>query len=243
MTTDLPSEKAKPSSTVAEWKKIVAKFQKSSVWRATWQMVNTFVPYVLVWWLMFLSLSVSFWLTMPLAVLAGALLVRVFIIFHDCGHGSFFKSRTANSVVGFISGLLTFTPFYHWRWEHSLHHATSGDLDRRGTGDVWTLTVQEYLEASRWKRFAYKLARNPFILFIIAPLFLFLIRQRITTPGAKWKARLSVWWMNLALLGVATGLSFIFGLKAYILIQLSVLMIAGSLGVWMFYVQHQFEGT
>jgi omega-6 fatty acid desaturase (delta-12 desaturase) len=243
MTTDQHPDKAKPSSTVAEWKKIVAKFQTSSAWRAGWQMVNTLVPYALVWWLMFLSLSISFWITLPLAVLAGALLVRVFIIFHDCGHGSFFKSRTANSVVGSICGVLTFTPFYHWRWEHALHHATSGDLDRRGTGDVWTLTVQEYIEASRWKRFAYKLARNPFILFIIAPLFLFLVRQRITTPGAKWRARLSVWWMNLALAGVATGLSFVFGLKAYLIIQLSVLMIAASLGVWMFYVQHQFEGV
>ena len=104
-------------------------------------------------------------------MLAGAFLVRIFIIFHDCGHGSFFKSRRANDVVGFVTGVLTFTPYYQWRWEHALHHATSGDLDRRGMGDMWTLTVQEYLEASRWKRFAYRLARNPFVLFVLAPLF------------------------------------------------------------------------
>ena len=228
---------------IAEWKKIVAKYQEPSIWRATWQLTNTLGAYALTWYLMYRSLSVSYWLTFPLAVLAGALLVRVFIIFHDCGHGSFFKSRLANSIVGFISGMLTLTPFYHWRWEHSLHHATSGDLDRRGVGDVWTLTVQEYIESSRWKRFAYKLARNPVVLFIIAPLFLFIVRQRITTPGAKWRERLSVWWMNLALLAMATGLSFIFGIKAYILIQLTVTMVAGGLGVWMFYVQHQFEGV
>ena len=124
-------------------------------------MVNTLVPYAALWYLMYLSLAVSWWLTLPLAVLAGAFLVRVFIIFHDCGHGSFFKSATANHILGAITGVLTFTPFYHWRWEHAIHHASAGDLDRRGTGDVWTLTVQEYLEASRWKRFAYRLARNP----------------------------------------------------------------------------------
>ncbi len=106
----------------------------------------------------------------PLAVLAGGLLVRVFIIFHDCGHGSFFKSRGANDAVGFIAGILTFTPYYHWRWEHAIHHSSAGDLDKRGTGDVWTMTVQEYLESSRWKKFAYRLARNPFVLFVLAPI-------------------------------------------------------------------------
>ena len=127
---------------------------------------------------MYLCLPVSWWLVVPLAVLMGALLVRVFIIFHDCGHGSFFKSAAANDAVGFLAGILTFTPYYHWRWEHAIHHAAAGDLDRRGTGDVWTLTVQEYLESSRWKKFAYRLARNPFVLFVLAPLYLFVIRQR-----------------------------------------------------------------
>ena len=151
----------------------MAKYQKPSTWRAVWQIVNTLVPYALPWYLMYLSLSVSWWLVLPLAVLAGAFLVRVFIIFHDCGHGSFFKSRIANDAVGFIAGILTFTPYYHWRWEHAIHHGSAGDLDRRGTGDVWTMTVQEYLESSRWKKFAYRLARNPIVLFVIAPLFLF----------------------------------------------------------------------
>ena len=132
---------------------------------------------------MYLSLAVSIWLALPLALLAGAFLVRVFIIFHDCGHGSFFPSAKANDILGFITGVITFTPYFHWRWEHAVHHATSGDLDRRGTGDVWTLTVQEYLEASRWKRFAYRLARNPIVLFGLAPFFLFFIKQRF--PAAK----------------------------------------------------------
>src|SRR5689334_2199143 len=169
----------------AAWKEVVAEFQQPSTGRATWQIVNTLGPLALIWYLMYLTVSVSWWLTIPLAMLAGAFLVRVFIIFHDCGHGSFFKSHAANDVWGFICGILTFTPYYHWRWEHSLHHATSGDLDRRGTGDVWTMTVQEYLESSRGKRFAYRLARNPVVLFVLAPFFLFLIRHRFPKSKAN----------------------------------------------------------
>jgi acyl-lipid omega-6 desaturase (Delta-12 desaturase) len=228
---------------VSAWKEIVLKYQEPSVWRALWQIVNTFVPYAFLWYLMYLSLAISWWLTVPLALLAGGFLVRIFIIFHDCGHGSYFKSSMANSVLGFIGGMLTFTPYYHWRWEHSVHHATSGDLDRRGTGDVWTMTVQEYLESSRWKRFAYRLARNPVILFAIAPLFLFLIRYRFPVAAANKRERYSVYWMNLALLLMALGLSAIFGFKAYVLIQLMVMAVAGSAGVWLFYVQHQFDGV
>jgi omega-6 fatty acid desaturase (delta-12 desaturase) len=227
----------------ADWKRIVARFQKPSTARASWQLANTLVPYALLWWLMYYSANVSWWITAPLAVLAGGLLVRIFIFFHDCGHGSFFKSRLANDICGFICGMLTFTPYYHWRWEHSLHHASSGDLDRRGTGDVWTLTVQEYLESSRWKRFSYRLARNPVILFAIAPLVLFVVRHRFPRAKADPRERYSVYWMNLAILGMAGAMSAMFGFKAYLLIQLIILMVAGSTGVWLFYVQHQFEGV
>jgi acyl-lipid omega-6 desaturase (Delta-12 desaturase) len=243
MTTELNSIEATPPAENAAWKEIVAKYQKPSVWRALWQIIDTLVPYALLWYLMYLSLSVSWWLLLPLSVLAGAFLVRVFIIFHDCGHGSFFKSRGANDAVGFLAGILTFTPYYHWRWEHAIHHSSAGDLDRRGTGDVWTLTVQEYLESSRWKKFAYRLARNPIILFGIAPLYLFAIRQRFPSAKASRRERHSVYAMNLAILGMATGLSWIFGFKAYLLIQTIALLTAGGAGVWMFYVQHQFEGV
>ena len=173
----------------AEWKRIVVQYQQPSAARASWQIVSTLVPYALLWFLMYQTLKVSWWITVPLAILAGAFLVRVFIIFHDCGHGSFFKSRTANDVWGFLCGMLTFTPYYHWRWEHSLHHATSGDLDRRGTGDLWTMTVQEYLESSRWKRFAYRLARNPIVLFVGAPFYLFVIRHRFPKGRASRRER------------------------------------------------------
>jgi omega-6 fatty acid desaturase (delta-12 desaturase) len=229
--------------TPEDWKELVLRFQKPSVPRATWQMVNTLGPYALLWYLMYRSMAVSFWLTLPLAILTGAFLVRVFIIFHDCGHGSFFKSRRANDIVGFICGMLTFTPYYHWRWEHSIHHATAGDLDRRGSGDVWTMTVQEYLESSRWKRFAYRLARNPGILFVIAPLVLFLVRQRFPSRRASKRERHSVYWMNLAVFSLAALLSACFGLEAYLLLQLLVIGVAGCAGVWLFYVQHQFEGV
>src|SRR5258705_2720964 len=192
---------------------------------------------------MYLSLAVSWRLAIRLAILAEGFAVRLFIISHDCGHGSFFKSRAANTVVGFITGVITFVPYHHWRWEHAQHHATSGDLDRRGIGDIWTLTVQEYLESSRWRKFAYRLARNPVILFVIAPLFIFLVKQRFPKAAASKRDRQSVYWTNLAILGLAAALSWAFGLSAYVLLQLTVMAVAGSVGVWLFYVQHQFEGV
>jgi len=232
-----------PGATPPAWKQIVARYQKPSAARAGWQVANTLLPYVALWFLMYWSLSVSWWLTVPLAILTGGFMVRTFIIFHDCGHGSFFKSSTANHLLGAITGVLTFTPYYHWRWEHAIHHSTSGDLDRRGTGDVWTLTVQEYLESSRGRRFAYRLARNPVVLFVLAPLFLFLVMQRVPSRKAPFRERLSVYWPNLALGALVAALIWFFGFKAYLIIQLTVVLVAGSAGVWLFYVQHQFDGV
>jgi len=237
------STKNELQTDTSRWKEIVARYQKPAVWRGFWQIVNTLVPYAALWYLMYLAVQVSWWIAVPLAVLAGAFLVRVFIIFHDCGHGSFFKSRQANDTLGVITGMLTLTPYYHWRWEHALHHSSAGDLDRRGTGDIWTLTVQEYLESSRWRRFAYRLARNPVVLFVIAPLYLFLIKHRLPSLKANARERYSVYWTNLAALGIAVGLSWVFGIKTYLLLQSTALMVAGSAGIWLFYVQHQFEGV
>jgi omega-6 fatty acid desaturase (delta-12 desaturase) len=227
----------------AAWKAIVAKYQHPSTWRALWQIIDTLIPYAGLWYLIYLCRPISWWLVVPLAILAGGLVVRVFIIFHDCGHGSFFKSRVANDTVGFIAGILTFTPYYHWRWEHAIHHSSAGHLDKRGTGDIWTMTVQEYLESSRWKRSSYRLSRNPIVLFIIAPVFLLLIRQRFASPKASQREAHSVYLMNAALVGMAVGLSWAFGFWHYLLIQLIILMVAGGAGVWLFYVQHQFEGV
>jgi acyl-lipid omega-6 desaturase (Delta-12 desaturase) len=227
----------------AVWRQIVAKYQQPSTPRALWQIINTLVPYAALWVGMYFARSVSWWLVVPMAILAGGFVVRIFIIFHDCGHGSYFESRRANDLTGFITGVLSFTPYYHWRWEHNIHHATSSHLDKRGVGDIWTLTVQEYLEASRWKRFAYRLARNPFILFGLAPLYLFLLRQRFPSSQASPRERRSVWANNAALLVMAVALSLAFGVTDYIIIQSIILMVAGGAGVWLFYVQHQFEGA
>jgi omega-6 fatty acid desaturase (delta-12 desaturase) len=238
-----PASKADRREAVAKWKAVVAEFQQPNHWRASWQILNSVGGYAALWVLMYFSLSVSWWLTMPLAILAGALLVRNFIIFHDCGHGSFFKSSRANNIWGFVTGVLTFTPYYHWRWEHSVHHASSGHLDRRGMGDIWTLTVNEYLEASKRKRFVYRLTRNPFILLVIAPAIIFLLRQRIPLGKANPRERRSVWLMNLALLVMSLALISIFGFLPWMIIQLTTIVIAGSCGVWLFYVQHQYEET
>lgn len=223
------------------WKQIVARFQQPSTPRALWQLANSLLPYAGLWVLMYFTVQYSWWLTVPLAVLAAGFLVRIFIIFHDCGHGSFFRSRRANDITGFLTGLLTFTPYYQWRWEHAVHHGSTGNLDKRGIGDIWTMTVQEYLEASRWKRFSYQLARNPVVLFVIAPILIFLFWQRVPTQGADARERHSVWWMNLALAAMATGLALLFGWQQYLLIQLIVMAVSGGAGIWLFYVQHQFE--
>lgn len=233
------------SSTSAQrsWRDLVAPYKNSALCRSVWQLLNTLLPYALLWGLMAWCATISFWLVLPLSVLAAGFLVRTFIIFHDCTHGSFFQSQRANDFWGFVTGVLTFTPYHMWRYEHSVHHATSGDLDRRGLGDIWTLTVQEYLESSRWKRLAYRLARNPVALFVIAPAFLFLVKHRVPPLSARKRERMSVYWTNLAIAIVAVALSYGIGWKAYLLIQLPVVIIAATAGVWLFYVQHQFEGV
>jgi omega-6 fatty acid desaturase (delta-12 desaturase) len=243
MTIDLRTTKTEQKGMTPGWKETVIKYQRPALGRALWQVANTLLPYAALWYLMYLSLGVSYWLTASLAVLAAGFLVRVFIIFHDCGHGSFLPSQKANHVVGVITGLLTFTPYYHWRWEHGLHHASAGDLDRRGTGDVWTLTVEEYLEAPLWKRFAYRFMRNPAVLLVVAPLFMFLVLHRFPSPKAGRREVNSVYGTTIASLALMAGLSWLFGLTTYLVLQLGVLMVAGSAGVWLFYVQHQFEGV
>ena len=243
MRTDLFSTEGGKKPTTSGWKEIVAKYQQPKLSRSLWQVLNTLAPYGGLWYLMHLSLGLSNWLTAALAVLAAGFLVRIFIIFHDCGHGSFFKSRKANDTLGFIAGVLTFTPYFHWRWEHAIHHANAGDLDGRGTGDIWTLTVQEYLEASCWRRFAYRLARNPLVLFLLAPLVVFLIKERFPSRRAGRRERNSVHWTNLGVLAFAVGMTCLFGLKTYVLLQVGIIALAGAGGLWLFYVQHQFEGV
>ena len=169
-------------------------------------------------------------------------MVRTFIIFHDCGHGSFFKSKKANTWMGRITGLLTYTPYYRWRHDHAIHHATAGDLDRRGKGDVYTMTVEEYLAIPWWKKLGYRIMRHPVFMFLFGSLIVFVAAQRI--PPRKGKREItSVWMTNLSLAIYITGMSFLFGWKAYLFVQLLVIFFGASVGIWLFYVQHNFEGV
>jgi acyl-lipid omega-6 desaturase (Delta-12 desaturase) len=222
------------------WQTLVAPYAKSDTRRSLVMLANTLVPYFLLWGLMIWSIRISYWITLGLAVLAAGFLMRTFIIFHDCGHGSYFKSKKANDVVGSITGFLNFTPYYRWKHDHAIHHATAGDLDRRGVGDVFTMTVQEYLSAPWWKKAGYRVMRNPFFLFGVAPLSVFLITQRIPVPWQGKRERASIWWTNLALVVEIVLLCWLLGWKTYLMIQLPIIWISSTIGIWLFYVQHNF---
>ena len=183
----------------------------------------------------------SYGITLLLSVVASGFLVRIFILFHDCSHSAFFPSRRANRILGYIAGIMTFTPFEDWQRTHVIHHSASGDLDRRGVGDIWTLTVDEYLSASRLKRFAYRFFRNPLFLFTIIPFVLFLILQRFSSPGARKRERNSVIFTNGAIVAIIALMSLTLGFQNYLMIQLPIIMMAASAGMWLFYVQHQYE--
>ena len=248
--TDFMSSSATETSTTTEspskhraagWREIVKEYQTPCLKRAFWQIGTSIGPYLGLWGLIYLTRGEAWWITAGLALLAGLFMVRVFIIFHDCGHGSFFKSKRANDILGFITGVLTFTPYYHWRWEHAIHHAGAGHLDRRGKGDIWTMTVEEYLDAPKWKRVVYRFVRHPAVLFGILPFALFVVSHRIPAKEAGPRERNSVHWTNLTLLAIAVGMSMLLGVGTYVWVQLLVVVTGGSIGVWLFYVQHQFE--
>jgi omega-6 fatty acid desaturase (delta-12 desaturase) len=223
----------------------LAPFQKPDRRKAVWQLVNTLVPYVGLWVAMVILIhqGTSYWLVLPLILAASALLVRIFIFFHDCCHGSFFASRRANRILGIVTGILTFTAYDDWRHSHARHHATAGDLDRRGEGDVWTMTVEEYRNAPPLKRLFYRFYRTPVVTFGLGPAYMFLLTHRFASKGAETRERVSVIVTNLAIAAIIAAAGLTIGLRTYVLIQLPVILIAGSLGVWLFYVQHQFEGV
>lgn len=225
------------------WKQAVKDYQQSDLRVSLWQMLNTIGPYFILWYLAYRSLEVHYVLTLIIAFVAGMFAFRTFIIFHDCGHGSFFKSQRANDIVGILTGIITFTPYYAWRHSHAVHHASSGDLDRRGVGDVWTLTREEFETLPRWKRLAYRLYRNPFVIFVVGPTIDFVVLQRLPSVNASEKPREknSVHITNLILLGIFLGMGFTIGFHEYIAVQLPIIAFASSMGVWFFYVQHQFE--
>lgn len=226
----------------AVWKNILAKYQRPSVARAMWQLGGTLALLSVALWVMYLSLDYTYWLTLALAFPTAGLIVRTFCIMHDCSHGSFLPSRQANDAIGYITGVLTLTPFAQWRRDHALHHASSGDLDRRGHGDVNTLTVKEYLALSKTGRLKYRLFRHPMLMLGFGPIWLAVnqrFRGKSTATGSKqlW----SVWTTNIGILALLTLFSLLVGVKATVMIYGPAFYIAGIAGVWLFYVQHQFE--
>jgi omega-6 fatty acid desaturase (delta-12 desaturase) len=218
-------------------------FQVPSRWGSIWQLVNSVVPYFALWAAMIWAIQFSYPLTLLLAVFAAAFLVRIFIIFHDCGHGSFFRSRRANDWVGFFTGLFTMTPHHEWWHNHSIHHANVGNLDKRGVGDIWTMTVAEYRAASKMKRLRYFLVRQPLFMLTVGPLIVFVVLQRFPSQASRARERRSILLANIVLAAVIGALCWAIGWKAFVAIQLPVLLMAGAGGIWLFYVQHQYEGT
>ena len=227
------------------WMDIVKKYQNPNPWKSAWQVFNTLVPFFIIYTLMVYSLRVSYALTLGLAIINAGLLTRLFIIQHDCGHGSFSSSRKFNDMLGSILGVITLTPYFHWRKQHAKHHATSGDLDFRGFGDVDTLTVSEYNALDKVGKFKYRLYRHPAVMFLITPLLVFLVMHRFAykTKKTEKKERASVYWTNFAVLGISILVSLVIGWKAFLMIQLPITIFGSILGVYMFYVQHQFEDT
>jgi acyl-lipid omega-6 desaturase (Delta-12 desaturase) len=228
----------------ADWRAAVARYQKSDVHRAVMQVINTLGPLMLMFYLMYRSMAWSYWITLFLAVPTAGLLVRTFIIMHDCGHGSFLPSQRYNNIVGFVTGVLTFTPYSEWRHEHAIHHASSGDLDRRGHGDIWTLTVDEYLALGRWQRLRYRFYRNPAVMLLLGPAYLMLGQRfpgRNKSSGSPQTS--SVWATNVGIAVVITGLALLIGLQSVLWIYLPAGYLAAGAGVYLFYVQHQFDNA
>ena len=211
--------------------------------RSIAQILATVVPLAVLWATMLYTLEHGYWLTILLAVPTAGFLVRLFLIQHDCAHGSLFRSPLANDVLGSVIGVMTLTPFYYWRRLHLMHHAASGNLDRRGHGDIKTLTVSEYRRLSLLRRLSYRLYRNPLVLFGIGPVLYFGIVQRFCTPRLTrcTRERASVYATNAGLLVLLTALSWALGIQRLLLVGVPVLVLASSAGVWLFYVQHQFE--
>jgi acyl-lipid omega-6 desaturase (Delta-12 desaturase) len=231
------------ATTSRDWYRALSQYEKPDLQKAVGQLLNTLLPYGVLWAAMVWMLRAGFpyWSILPLLLLAAGLLVRIFIIFHDCCHGSFFASRTANRILGYVTGILTFTPYEGWQHPHNRHHATSGDLDRRGTGDVWTMTVDEYQAAPLRTRLGYRIFRHPLVLFVVVPALLFLVSHRLPRKGSSARERRSVLITNLGLLAIAVTAHLTIGLHTYLLIQVPLTVIAASVGVWLFYVQHQYE--
>jgi acyl-lipid omega-6 desaturase (Delta-12 desaturase) len=218
-------------------------YAQSDLGRSLRSVATSVLPFLVLWALMFAAYRVSYWLVLLLAIPASGFLVRTYIMFHDCVHGSLLSTRRANAWLGTALGLLVFTPFARWRYEHLIHHATAGDLDRRFIGDVPMLTVAEYKAKPWWFRAGYRLYRHPFVMFGLGSIYSTLLMQRLPTQGARHKMHRSVWATNVAVVVLVGALCWAFGWQTVLFVELPLVVLAGSAGIWLFYVQHQFEGT
>jgi len=227
------------------WARNLARYRMPSLGRSIVEILITVVPFLALWTSMWAALDIGYWLSLLLALPAAGFLVRLFMIQHDCGHGAFFRRRVANDWIGRLIGVLTLTPYDFWRRTHAIHHATSGNLERRGIGDVDTLTVNEYLARSKWGRLRYRLYRHPIVMFGLGPAYLFILQYRLPfgLVRAGWKPWLSTMGTNLAIAILAAAVIWFMGVREFLLVELPITLLGASIGVWLFYVQHQFEDT
>lgn len=237
-----------PSSTKAPalpWVKILNKYRQPSRRRSAFELAVTIVPFLALWALAFVSAHYGFWWGLVLIVPAAGFLLRLFMIQHDCGHGAFFAHRRADDWTGRALGVLTLTPYDYWRGAHAVHHASAGNLDERGIGDIETLTVREYQALSRLGRLRYRLYRNPVVMFAIGPVYLFILKHRwpfstFRVAGKPWASTMAT---NAAIAALCAGLIWLAGVTPFLAVHLPIAVLAGAAGIWLFYVQHQFEDT
>ena len=223
--------------------KVLARYAVPRRGRAISNLFTSVVVYVGLIGAACVALGFSPWIAGGLSIVAAGFLVRTFIVFHDCAHGSFLPSKRANGLLGAALGVLVYTPFALWRREHAIHHATSGDLDRRGIGDIQTLTVDEYQALPWWNRLRYRLFRNPFVMFGLGPLWVLLLGPRVVSWSAPRRLQRSVLGTDLTLVVLIGALCWLLGWQGFLVVQLPALLVSGSIGIWLFYVQHQFEDT
>jgi omega-6 fatty acid desaturase (delta-12 desaturase) len=234
------------SGDARRWTPILAGYRRPNYLRSIAELVITALPLAALWVAAWFAFTLGHgWLSLLIAVPASGFLVRLFMIQHDCGHGSFFSHRHANDWVGRVIGVLTLTPYDFWRQSHAVHHATAGNLDHRGTGDIDTLTVREYRALSRWARLRYRLYRNPLIMFGVGPAYLFLLQYRLPIGAMRkgWQPWVSTMATNLAIASIVAVLVWFVGIQAFLLVHLPIMLLAATAGVWLFYMQHQFEHT
>jgi len=228
-----------------DWASILSRYREPSPRRSTFELAITAGAFVAIWLTMWAMLGFGYWITLLLAVPAAGFLVRLFMIQHDCGHGTLFRNRSTNDWVGRVIGPLTLTPYDFWRRSHNIHHASSGNLELRGIGDIETLTVREYLALPRWQRLRYRLYRHPLVMFGLGPAYLFIVQHRLPVGLMRkgWQPWVSAMVTNLAIAVIALAMIWLVGVGPFLLVHLPITVLAASIGVWLFYVQHQFEET